>query len=108
MIARRTGTEEAASSGHFMSPPPVSPPKKIFPSGVSITKLDQSARLRSAPQPLPQRSEEHTSELQSLMRISYAVFCLKNKNTTHQLHSHTQTRTTTKNKPHTKHTHTPP
>src|SRR3546814_10796896 len=30
------------------------------------------------------RSEEHTSELQSLMRISYAVFCLK-KNTTHHL-----------------------
>src|SRR3546814_6305321 len=27
------------------------------------------------------RSEEHTSELQSLMRISYAVFCLKTKNT---------------------------
>src|SRR3546814_7822627 len=31
------------------------------------------------------RSEEHTSELQSLMRISYAVFCLKKKNTTTQL-----------------------
>src|SRR3546814_3262044 len=32
--------------------------------------------------PLPgTRSEEHTSELQSLMRISYAVICLKNKNT---------------------------
>src|SRR3546814_4669435 len=29
-----------------------------------------------------QRSEEHTSELQSLMRISYAVFCLKKKNIT--------------------------
>src|SRR3546814_10041881 len=29
------------------------------------------------------RSEEHTSELQSLMRISYAVFCLKKKNKTH-------------------------
>src|SRR3546814_6095184 len=29
---------------------------------------------------LPQRSEEHTSELQSLMRISYAVFCLKKTN----------------------------
>src|SRR3546814_3399925 len=29
------------------------------------------------------RSEEHTSELQSLMRISYAVFCLKTKNYTH-------------------------
>src|SRR3546814_9269327 len=39
----------------------------------------------------PERSEEHTSELQSLMRISYAVFCLKKKKqeihktlTTHQ------------------------
>src|SRR3546814_4363643 len=30
------------------------------------------------------RSEEHTSELQSLMRISYAVFCLKTKKTKHQ------------------------
>src|SRR3546814_10862738 len=30
----------------------------------------------------PHRSEEHTSELQSLMRISYAVFCLKKKNHT--------------------------
>src|SRR3546814_9499538 len=31
------------------------------------------------------RSEEHTSELQSLMRISYAVFCLKKKNKTQQV-----------------------
>src|SRR3546814_8481474 len=31
---------------------------------------------------LDMRSEEHTSELQSLMRISYAVFCLKKKNNT--------------------------
>src|SRR3546814_5450143 len=31
-----------------------------------------------------ERSEEHTSELQSLMRISYAVFCLKKKNKQHQ------------------------
>src|SRR3546814_2281585 len=30
-----------------------------------------------------ERSEEHTSELQSLMRISYAVFCLKKKKTIH-------------------------
>src|SRR3546814_9122340 len=35
--------------------------------------------------PLGRRSEEHTSELQSLMRISYAVFCLNKKNThTHE------------------------
>src|SRR3546814_3075902 len=38
------------------------------------------------------RSEEHTSELQSLMRISYAVFCLKKKkeHTTTTTHTHTQ------------------
>src|SRR3546814_8437274 len=33
------------------------------------------------------RSEEHTSELQSLMRISYAVFCLKKKKKQHSIHS---------------------
>src|SRR3546814_13938042 len=42
----------------------------------------------------PGRSEEHTSELQSLMRISYAVFCLKKKNTettltySHRINNH--------------------
>src|SRR3546814_4470765 len=46
--------------------------------------------LQARPLPYPRRSEEHTSELQSLMRISYAVFCLKKKKitkknkTTHQ------------------------
>src|SRR3546814_9792025 len=34
------------------------------------------------------RSEEHTSELQSLMRISYAVFCLKKKRHKTKLHTH--------------------
>src|SRR3546814_3738213 len=34
------------------------------------------------------RSEEHTSELQSLMRISYAVFCLKKKNKQHTIKKH--------------------
>src|SRR3546814_4219743 len=37
-----------------------------------------------------QRSEEHTSELQSLMRISYAVFCLKKKKNTLLKCPHTQ------------------
>src|SRR3546814_3879819 len=44
----------------------------------------------SAPAPCWRRSEEHTSELQSLMRISYAVFCLKKKKNIahiHQQHS---------------------
>src|SRR3546814_953700 len=37
------------------------------------------------------RSEEHTSELQSLMRISYAVFCLKKKTKTQNSHNVTDT-----------------
>src|SRR3546814_9034049 len=36
------------------------------------------------------RSEEHTSELQSLMRISYAVFCLKKKKDNNHIHRYTQ------------------
>src|SRR3546814_5863730 len=39
-------------------------------------------RLLGQPDDLLRRSEEHTSELQSLMRIAYAVFCLKKKNRT--------------------------
>src|SRR3546814_4506009 len=39
--------------------------------------------MYAPPLPSDGRSEEHTSELQSLMRISYAVFCLKKKTQTH-------------------------
>src|SRR3546814_2062374 len=45
--------------------------------------LEAPAAMLSVPSAIawsPVRSEEHTSELQSLMRISYAVFCLKKKN----------------------------
>src|SRR3546814_9575095 len=41
-------------------------------------------RRTASAQPAGDRSEEHTSELQSLMRISYAVFCLKKKNNNNQ------------------------
>src|SRR3546814_23934 len=41
--------------------------------GACFVRADSQPTLKSA----PGRSEEHTSELQSLMRISYAVFCLK-------------------------------
>src|SRR3546814_7922857 len=48
-----------------------------------------SARTVSVlPPPTSIRSEEHTSELQSLMRISYAVFCLKKKKTIPKNKSH--------------------
>src|SRR3546814_8781846 len=42
-------------------------------------RIGRSTADRSLNRELLIRSEEHTSELQSLMRISYAVFCLKNK-----------------------------
>src|SRR3546814_10848682 len=46
--------------------------------------------------PLPIRSEEHTSELQSLMRTSYAVFCLKNHTKTNKYtHPRNETQNTT-------------
>src|SRR3546814_4750779 len=56
----------------------------------------QQAAARSA----PVRSEEHTSELQSLMRISYAVFCLKKKknNINKQMYSHEITMEHTKDR----------
>src|SRR3546814_14005288 len=41
--------------------------------------VEEDRLHRVLPGPQRQRSEEHTSELQSLMRISYAVFCLKKK-----------------------------
>src|SRR3546814_7653050 len=46
--------------------------------------------------PVHARSEEHTSELQSLMRISYAVFCLKKKNKINNINSRHVQKTTKK------------
>src|SRR3546814_14832820 len=45
---------------------------------LGIARQQQTARSVGV-EPVHRRSEEHTSELQSLMRISYAVFCLKKK-----------------------------
>src|SRR3546814_9026508 len=68
------------------------PPKRLTPEGWNVNSpafspdgttvyflsaKDDSSQLYS----MPARSEEHPSELQSLMRISYAVFCLKKKKT---------------------------
>src|SRR3546814_1908716 len=45
-----------------------------------VPTAPRTASCRGAVGTISARSEEHTSELQSLMRISYAVFCLKKKN----------------------------
>src|SRR3546814_8547271 len=52
----------------------------LFRSGTEDCR-NRSSRPSPCRTPCRFRSEEHTSELQSLMRISYAVFCLKKKNT---------------------------
>src|SRR3546814_2362944 len=58
-------------------------PLQGLSQGRRRTAAGHDPRRRRVHPPLPPpRSEEHTSELQSLMRISYAVFCLKNKSNT--------------------------
>src|SRR3546814_6936247 len=59
--------------------PPWSPPQVADPPLVVATTPEQARELVEKQALLKPdfRSEEHTSELQSLMRISYAVFCLK-------------------------------
>src|SRR3546814_3401248 len=53
------------------------------PAERRIGRIDRLRSVVELAQPgAAERSEEHTSELQSLMRISYAVFCLKNKKET--------------------------
>src|SRR3546814_4815959 len=50
--------------------------------GCFLPEEDQGMMIALVQGPPGGRSEEHTSELQSLLRISYAVLCLKKKNTT--------------------------
>src|SRR3546814_2760730 len=52
-----------------------------FEANFAFTRSVGEAFLDIFPQLVRRRSEEHTSELQSLMRTSYAVFCLKKKPT---------------------------
>src|SRR3546814_6821174 len=56
--------------------------RQIFPTLTVLANLQMGAMLPRA----RSKSEEHTSELQSLMRISYAVFCLKKKTTQNKHH----------------------
>src|SRR3546814_2217462 len=74
----RTRCEERHTRQHTLQKHPSSPPC-VMPDRMACSGI--------------RRSEEHTSELQSLMRISYAVFCLKKKQkkTIHTKHTHSLT-----------------
>src|SRR3546814_2422386 len=81
IISRQVGTIisrlSTTGSGRLFVPTVV---RGIF--SPKIVRAFMTWQVGRRPPPLPfqsERSEEHTSELQSLMRISYAVFCLKKK-----------------------------
>src|SRR3546814_1925663 len=80
------------SSSRSYRPCPPSQLSSRTAAGKSAARtVDAPANGAVGTAPLCARSEEHTSELQSLMRISYAVFCLKKKT-----NIHTNTRTARK------------
>src|SRR3546814_1070527 len=68
LVRHRVGRSHWSYSLRCLSRSNVSPGSGVAPVAVMAGRLRTTAR-----------SEEHTSELQSLMRISYAVFCLKKK-----------------------------
>src|SRR3546814_10589176 len=82
----------------------VLPMRPAMPVSIMLPKLsliDASFCRRQS----SSRSEEHTSELQSLMRISYAVFCLKKKNKHSMIHQQSKQKHTNQLKIRTQHNH---
>src|SRR3546814_8178892 len=88
LVCRRPVGGQAVVRARQMMPHGLARPRRI----AGRDSLDDAVVLRNGGLP---RSEEHTSELQSLMRISYAVFCLKKKKkhkTTQHVNSQVQTK----------------
>src|SRR3546814_5327801 len=68
------------------------PDLQVYKTNLAITEAlvrRQNVPIAATDERALDRSEEHTSELQSLMRISYAVFCLKKKRKNKNKHYHT-------------------
>src|SRR3546814_9155243 len=82
---RRWGGRQCRLSHH----PPATCRAPSSPRRSSCSARCSGGTRRICRIPTPTRSEEHTSELQSLMRISYAVFCLKKKKYQQQQTTHT-------------------
>src|SRR3546814_4533042 len=88
---RRTASAGSASASHRTTAAAVAYATRLdaraWRNRREHAKRPRRERQRRRPRRTAPRSEEHTSELQSLMRISYAVFCLKKKHiTTHKPH----------------------
>src|SRR3546814_959726 len=89
LMSKRTSSMPSCSASCLVTsvlPTPVGPANRKLPIGLSGLARPERASLIAEVRvsiagswPKITRSEEHTSELQSLMRISYAVFCLKKK-----------------------------
>src|SRR3546814_7974165 len=74
VAGRQPDAVDANALRRFLEPPRPARPRNDLPNlGARPDRLASWVATRG------ERSEEHTSELQSLMRISYAVFCLKKK-----------------------------
>src|SRR3546814_8069135 len=95
MLMLPSSKMEKIKSSSLRSPPSSGAARHLLPqAGEGLIRLifrgrekdfgpweNLAPRIRTT----PSRSEEHTSELQSLMRISYAVFCLKKKRKKHTI-----------------------
>src|SRR3546814_1217454 len=84
MTDQRTGSLSMAMMGPSSEKNDMSSEK----AAVSVVAVAAPSRAVLGPRSGNTRSEEHTSELQSLMRSSYAVFCLKKKQQKHKIPTH--------------------
>src|SRR3546814_3157920 len=78
-IQFRCRLDAVEDGGELRHADPGNDARRADRSGTDADLHPVGAAVDQRPGRLAGRSEEHTSELQSLMRISYAVFCLKNK-----------------------------
>src|SRR3546814_5154711 len=85
----RSDRSEEPISGRTTAPMVMESPVSSFRSRLPLirvgTPVPLTCQVPMSVAGIPCRSEEHTSDLQSLMRISYAVLRLKKKNTQHKL-----------------------
>src|SRR3546814_7531164 len=94
-LSREKNQKECLSRGSADGCAPTSPrPGRPTATQPRCRRTTAAASARRPPAAGRRRSEEHTSELQSLMRISYAVFCLKKKTTQHTTIMNTSDRKT--------------